>query len=229
MRVQSVVLSPNCIRYFKKTVWFAFKFLSLSSLEDCGCRTDVKTWELCDSDWVASWVTWKSRDIIMWQGLWAEPRENYRFDHESSLNRDEMHRQLDQTSLFQEKTRLEMVIGMPNEWGDFSQLQIRIKPKSQFGYIPRDTKEFKSNQNLNSNLWHEIPRNLNFSIVTSWLKSPHHSGFRFAFRWPFRVFSGTGCTAYCMWSDISSISNLNRCSISLGLFCHVPLKRNQGD
>ena len=36
-------------------------------------------------------------------------------------------------------------------------------------------------------------------------------------------------TAYCMWSVISSFSNLNRRSSSLGLFCHVPLKRDQGD
>ena len=36
-------------------------------------------------------------------------------------------------------------------------------------------------------------------------------------------------TAYCIWSVISSFSNLNRRSSSLGLFCHVPLKRDQGD
>jgi len=39
----------------------------------------------------------------------------------------------------------------------------------------------------------------------------------------------TLCTAYCIWSVISSFSNLNRRSSSLGLFCHVPLKRDQGD
>ena len=32
-------------------------------------------------------------------------------------------------------------------------------------------------------------------------------------------------TPYCIWSVISSISNLNQESSSLGLFCHVPLKR----
>jgi len=37
----------------------------------------------------------------------------------------------------------------------------------------------------------------------------------------------TFCTAYCMWSVISSIPNLNPCSSSLGLFCHAPLKRDQ--
>ena len=36
-------------------------------------------------------------------------------------------------------------------------------------------------------------------------------------------------TAYCMWSVISSFSNLNRWSSSLGLFYRVPLKRDQGD
>jgi len=33
--------------------------------------------------------------------------------------------------------------------------------------------------------------------------------------------------AYCMRRVISSISNLNRWSSSLRLFCHVPLKRDQ--
>jgi len=36
-------------------------------------------------------------------------------------------------------------------------------------------------------------------------------------------------TAYCIWSVIFSFSNLNRWSSSLGLFYHVPLKRDQGD
>ena len=35
--------------------------------------------------------------------------------------------------------------------------------------------------------------------------------------------------AYCIWSVVSSFSDLNRWSSSLGLFCHVPLKRDQGD
>jgi len=37
------------------------------------------------------------------------------------------------------------------------------------------------------------------------------------------------CTAYCIWSVISPISKLNQLSSSLGLFCHVPLKRDQLD
>jgi len=40
---------------------------------------------------------------------------------------------------------------------------------------------------------------------------------------------GVRGTASCIWSVISSISELNRCSSSLGLFCHVPLERVQGD
>jgi len=36
-------------------------------------------------------------------------------------------------------------------------------------------------------------------------------------------------TAYCIWNVISSFSNLNRCSIFLGLFCHVPSNRDQRD
>jgi len=34
-------------------------------------------------------------------------------------------------------------------------------------------------------------------------------------------------TAYWIWSVISSFSKLNRLSSSLGLFCHVPLKRER--
>jgi len=52
-------------------------------------------------------------------------------------------------------------------WRDFSQLQIQIKQKSQFEFVPQDTSEFKSNQNLNSTLYCEVPRNLVFSILTS--------------------------------------------------------------
>jgi len=36
-------------------------------------------------------------------------------------------------------------------------------------------------------------------------------------------------TAYCIWSVISANLNLNRESSSLGLVCHVPLKRDQWD
>jgi len=52
----------------------------------------------------------------------------------------------------------------PELWGDFSQLQIQIKQKSQLESVPQDTSEFKSNQNFNSTLYREIPRNLIFSI-----------------------------------------------------------------
>jgi len=52
-------------------------------------------------------------------------------------------------------------------WGDFSQLQIQLKPKSQFESVPQDSSEFKSNQNLNSTLYREIPRNLILSILAS--------------------------------------------------------------
>jgi len=54
----------------------------------------------------------------------------------------------------------------PEWWRDFSQLQIQIKQKSQFEFVPRDTSEFKSNQNLNSTVYREIPRNLIFSMLT---------------------------------------------------------------
>jgi len=55
----------------------------------------------------------------------------------------------------------------PEWWRDFSQLQIQIKKKSQFEFVLQDTSEFKSNQNINSTLYREIPRNLIFSILNS--------------------------------------------------------------
>jgi len=54
----------------------------------------------------------------------------------------------------------------PEWWGDFSQLNIQINQKSQFKFVPQDTSKFKSNQNLNSTLYREIPRDLIFSILT---------------------------------------------------------------
>ena len=42
-------------------------------------------------------------------------------------------------------------------WGDFSQLKTQIKQKFQFEFVPRDTSEFKSNQDLNSTFYREIP------------------------------------------------------------------------
>ena len=62
-------------------------------------------------------------------------------------------------------------------------------------------------------------------IVKSWELTPwnlHISWFEI--QW-FTIL----CTAYCIWSVISSMSNVNRDSSSLGLFCHGPLKRDQGD
>jgi len=41
------------------------------------------------------------------------------------------------------------------------------------------------------------------------------------------VYVSTLVTAYCIWSVMSSISNLSRDSSSVNLFCHVPWKRDQ--
>jgi len=91
----------------------------------------------------------------------------------------------------------------PEWWGDFSQLQFQIKQKSYFEFVPRDTSEFKSHQNLNSTLYREIPRNLIFSILTSWLKSPQHSGFRFAFLSPFWVSSSRERAVHSLYNRLS--------------------------
>ena len=77
----------------------------------------------------------------------------------------------------------------PEWWGDFIQLQIQIKQKSQFEFVPQDTSEFKSYQNLNSTLYSEIPKSLILLILASWLKSPHNSGFWLQFNSAFRVSS----------------------------------------
>jgi len=52
----------------------------------------------------------------------------------------------------------------PEWWGNFSQLQIQIKPISGFEFVPLDTEEFSFIQNLISNLYREIPRKVSFSI-----------------------------------------------------------------
>jgi len=74
-------------------------------------------------------------------------------------------------------------------------LDTRRWRRPQFEFVPQDTSEFKSNPNLNSSLFRDIPRNLIFSLLTSWLKSPHRSGFQFAFLLTILslIFQGTGC------------------------------------
>ena len=84
-----------------------------------------------------------------------------------------------------EKMRLEMVNKMQIEFLNGGEILVnykfKLKSKSQFEFVLQDTEEFKSNQNLNPHLYCEIPRKLSFSILTSWLKFPHHSGFRLHF------------------------------------------------
>ena len=90
--------------------------------------------------------------------------------------------------------------------GRFLVLQIQIKQKSQFEFVPQDTSEFKSNQNFTLTLYREIPRNLIFSILTSSLKSPHHSGFRLPFNSAFRVSTST--------ERAVQITSMSRCALS---------------
>jgi len=72
-----------------------------------------------------------------------------------------------QISVSNGSERLEMLVEMQIEIRDFSQLHVQITPKSGFEFAPRNTEEFKFKQNLNSNLYREIPRNLSFSVLTS--------------------------------------------------------------
>jgi len=65
----------------------------------------------------------------------------------------------------------------PEWWVDVSQLQIQMEQISRFEFVPRDTSEFKSNQNLSLTWYREILGNLIISILAFWLKSSHHSGF----------------------------------------------------
>ena len=91
----------------------------------------------------------------------------------------------------------------PEWWKDCSPLQIQIQPKSGFEFVPRDTEESKFDRNLNPNLYREIPTNLSFTILTSWLKFQHHSGFRFAFRPAFRVY-GHSSSCLCLKMSLSA-------------------------
>jgi len=58
----------------------------------------------------------------------------------------------------------------PEWWGDFSQLQIQIKQKIQSEFVPQDTSEFKSNQNLNSTLYIEIDRGSSWIVKLSFVR-----------------------------------------------------------
>jgi len=67
----------------------------------------------------------------------------------------------------------------PEEWGDFGQLQIQIKLKSQFESVPRDTSKLKSNQNLNSTLYREVqpvPWNMSFEMLNQMVIKILNSG-----------------------------------------------------
>jgi len=73
--------------------------------------------------------------------------------------------------------------------GDFSQL-VQIQKIKFFG-ISWYPIELRFSLDLNSAVSRVTNSNWDFSLtwIYSWLKSSHYSGFRFAFRWPFRVSS----------------------------------------
>jgi len=151
--------------------------------------------------------------------LWAGPRWNWwsKKDYELEIVKHTLHttaRSLDDETRNGERNANRN----PECWGDLSQLQIQIKQKSQLEFVPWDTSEFKSNQNLNLTLNCEIPRNLIFSILTSWLKSPQHSGFRFAFLSTFRVSScKERAVSFSKRTDFTSVS-VGPENLACGLF-----------
>jgi len=77
----------------------------------------------------------------------------------------------------------------PEWWGDFSQL-VKIE-KLKFLGISRYKFELRFWLNLNSSVSRGTNPNWDFGLIwiCSWLKSPYHSGYRFAFSWPFLVSS----------------------------------------
>ena len=59
----------------------------------------------------------------------------------------------------------EMVTEILNGGEILVNFKFKIKQKSQFEFVPQDTLEFKSNQNLNSTLYHEIPRSRFWPLI----------------------------------------------------------------
>jgi len=82
----------------------------------------------------------------------------------------------------------------PEWWGDSSQLRIQIKPKSRFEFVPRDTGEFKSNQNQ----FDFVPRDtekfefLDFDLLTK-ISPPFRLSVCISLTISSLMFSGTGC------------------------------------
>jgi len=79
----------------------------------------------------------------------------------------------------------------PEWWGDFSQL-VKIEKIEFLGISPYKV-HLRFWLDLNSELSRGTDSNWDFCLIWIyiWLKSSHHSGFRFAFRWPFRVSSSS--------------------------------------
>ena len=77
----------------------------------------------------------------------------------------------------------------PEWWGDFSQL-VKIEKIKFLGVSPYKV-EVRFWLDLNSEVSRGTNSNWDFCLIWiwSWLKSSHHSGFRFAFLSPFRVSS----------------------------------------
>jgi len=90
------------------------------------------------------------------------------------------------------KMRLRMLVRIQIEILNGGEIWVHCKPKITIWIFKGRYRGIRIQSNLNLNLYREIQRKLGFSILTSWLKSPQHSGFRLGFRQAFGVSSSTG-------------------------------------
>jgi len=124
--------------------------------------------------------------------------------------------------------RLEMVIRMQIEIPNGGEILVNCEFKLNQNLDLNLYREIQGNSNrikINSTLYREIPRNLNFSILTCWLKSPHHSGFLFAFRWPFRVSCSRELAVFCwvlMCNDLIFVGKLTHLLCVINMHIQQP-------
>jgi len=89
------------------------------------------------------------------------------------------------------KMRLGMIVEMQIKILNGGEILVNCKTKITIWICTGRYRGIQIQSKSQFELYREIPMNLNFSISTNWLKSPHHSGFRLAFRRSLRVLSST--------------------------------------